>query len=155
MGVDPVVLGLAAVDGFHVSGMAKHERDLLTSAQVSEPVPGEDALDRHDEILADRCDRAEEDLGIAADVLIDQDVACLVGGYRDAWSGRADRPRSRVCVAGCRIASVLPPVNGVRDRSQPTPGGAGTEGGLDEYQSVPADGAPRRGLIQALGVMKQ
>ncbi len=44
--VDAIVLGFAAVDGFHVEGMAEHKVDALASAQIGEPLPGEDALDR-------------------------------------------------------------------------------------------------------------
>ena len=45
-GIDPVVLGLTAVDGFHVESVAQDEGDLLAAAQVGEPVPGEHAFDR-------------------------------------------------------------------------------------------------------------
>jgi hypothetical protein len=78
VGVNPIVLGLAAVDGFHVQRMAEDEGDLLAGAQIGKPVPGEDALDGDDQILPVRGDRAEEDLRVAADVLIEQDLAGLV-----------------------------------------------------------------------------
>jgi hypothetical protein len=45
MSVDAIVLGFATVDGFHVEGVAEHEVDAFTSAQIGEPIPGEDALD--------------------------------------------------------------------------------------------------------------
>ena len=44
-GIDAVVLGLAAVDGLHVVGVADQEGELLLGAEVGEPVPGEHALD--------------------------------------------------------------------------------------------------------------
>ena len=45
-GVEPVVLGLAAVDGLHGQGVAEDEGDALALAQVGQPVPGEHALAR-------------------------------------------------------------------------------------------------------------
>jgi hypothetical protein len=60
LGVDLVVLGLAAVDGFHVQGMPQDERDALTGAEVGQPVPGEDALHRDDDVLPVGGDGAEE-----------------------------------------------------------------------------------------------
>src|SRR5436309_2554749 len=53
-GVDAIVLGLAAVDGFHVQGVAEDEGDLFARAQVGEPVPGEDALDTDDQVFTVR-----------------------------------------------------------------------------------------------------
>jgi hypothetical protein len=46
VGVDPVVLGLAAVDRLHIEGVTQDEPDTFGGAQVGEPVPGEHALDR-------------------------------------------------------------------------------------------------------------
>jgi hypothetical protein len=39
VGVDPIVLGLAAMDGLHVQGVAEDEADLLAGAQIGEPGP--------------------------------------------------------------------------------------------------------------------
>jgi hypothetical protein len=47
-GVDLVILGLAAVDGFQVQGVSKDKSDLLFLTEVGEPVPGEPALDADD-----------------------------------------------------------------------------------------------------------
>lgn len=52
MGIDLVVLGLAAVDGRHVERMAEHEVNLLGGAEVSEPIPARDALHSDDEVAA-------------------------------------------------------------------------------------------------------
>ena len=49
-GVDAVVLGLAAVDGLHVEGVADEEGDVCSAAEVGEPVPGEHALDADDDV---------------------------------------------------------------------------------------------------------
>lgn len=49
LGVDLVGLGLAAVDRFHIQGVAQHEGDLVFGAQIGQPVPGEHALDADDD----------------------------------------------------------------------------------------------------------
>jgi len=61
--VDLVVLGLAAVDGFHVERVPQDEGDALAGAQIGQPVPGEDALHGHDDVLAVGGDSDEECLG--------------------------------------------------------------------------------------------
>jgi hypothetical protein len=78
VGVDLVILGFTAVDGFHVQGVAEHEGNPLPFAEVGEPVPGEHALDGHHEILAVGRDEAEERLGAGAEILMDLDVSGLV-----------------------------------------------------------------------------
>ena len=55
-GIDFVVLGLAAVDRIHIERVAQDEGNALAGTQVSEPVPGEHALDGHDETFAKRLD---------------------------------------------------------------------------------------------------
>ena len=51
---NPVVLGFGAVNGLHVEGVAEDEGDAFAGAEVCEPVPGEHALDGHDEVFP-RC----------------------------------------------------------------------------------------------------
>ena len=58
--VDLVVLGLAAVNGLHVQGVAEHEGDVPRGAEIGQPVPGEHALDADDQFLAVEADRVEE-----------------------------------------------------------------------------------------------
>jgi len=53
-GVGLVVLGLAAVDGLRVEGVAEDELDPFPPAQIGEPGPGEDALDGDDAIVAEQ-----------------------------------------------------------------------------------------------------
>ena len=77
-GVDPVVLGLAAVDGLHVEDVAQDEGDSLPGAQVGEPVPGEDALDGDDEVLPVGGDRLEEGLRAGLHVAVQEDLTGLV-----------------------------------------------------------------------------
>ncbi len=77
-GIDLVVLGLPAVDGLHVEGMPEHELDALPSAEISEPVPREHALDRNDEVVSVRRHGSKEGLGAALDVLVEEDLALPV-----------------------------------------------------------------------------
>jgi len=78
VGVDPIVLGLAAVDGLHVEGVAEHEGHPLPRTQVSKPVPGEQALGGHGKILAVRRDDLEERFWGGAEVPVDLDGSRLV-----------------------------------------------------------------------------
>ena len=73
VGIDLVVLGLAPVDGLHVQGVAEDEGDPLLGAQIGEPVPREDALHGHHQVLAVRSDGGEE--------------------VRPAWLGHCDAMR--------------------------------------------------------------
>jgi hypothetical protein len=78
VGVDPVVLGFAAVDGLHVEGVAKDEGNPLPRTQVSEPVPGEHALGGHGKIRAVRRDDLEERFWDGAGLPVGLDGSRLV-----------------------------------------------------------------------------
>jgi hypothetical protein len=45
LGIDRVVFGFAAVDGFHVEGVAQNEGNTLLDTEISEPVPREHTFD--------------------------------------------------------------------------------------------------------------
>ena len=81
MRVNLVVLGLPAVNRFHGQGVPQHEGDALGRAQVGQPVPGEHALGRDDEIGAVRRDRLEECGRGGGDVPVHEHLA---GGVEDA-----------------------------------------------------------------------
>jgi len=66
--IDAVVLGLAPVNGAHVQGVAKNKPNALALTQVGQPVPGEHALHRHHQIVAEALDCREERPGAAVDV---------------------------------------------------------------------------------------
>ena len=87
MGVDAIVLGLAAVDGFHVQRVAEHEGDPLAGAEIGEPVPGEDAFHRDDQVLTVGLDGPQEDPRIAANVLVKEDLPSLVENAQIHGSG--------------------------------------------------------------------
>jgi len=78
LGVDAVVLGLAAVNGLQVECMGEDEVDPVLDAQVGEPVPTEDALDADDEILAVGCDGPEKGIARAGDAPVKDDRALMV-----------------------------------------------------------------------------
>ena len=68
-GVELVVLGFAAVDGFHVQRVSEHEGDVLVPAHVGEPVPGEHALDADDQSVAEGREGVQEGVGAAGQFL--------------------------------------------------------------------------------------
>jgi len=76
--VDLVVLGFAAVDGLHVEGVAQDEGDVVLGAEVSEPIPGEDALGAHEEVGAVGLDGLKEACGLAAQVAVQKNLAGFV-----------------------------------------------------------------------------
>jgi hypothetical protein len=62
--VDPVVLGLGAVDEPHVQSVAEDEGELLVAAAVGQPVPAEHALAAQDDLVAERLQRPQEQSGL-------------------------------------------------------------------------------------------
>ena len=56
--IDSVVLGFTSMDGFHVEGVAEDEGDVFAIAEISEPVPGEHALDGYDDTVTEWTDGA-------------------------------------------------------------------------------------------------
>jgi hypothetical protein len=61
------------VDGAHVQGVAEDEGDLLFGAEVGEPVPAEQALDGHDQSVAEGGDGSQEGIGIGGEVAIENE----------------------------------------------------------------------------------
>jgi hypothetical protein len=81
MRVDLIVFGFAAVDGFHVEGVAQDKGDVFFNAQVSDPIPGEHAFHGHDHVLSEWFDGLEENLSISLDVAMKHDCS---GAIEDA-----------------------------------------------------------------------
>ena len=75
LGVDLVVLDRGAVDGSHVEGVAEDELDAFGLAEISEPVPGEDALGADDEAVAVGRDGFQERLGTGGEIPVEDDLA--------------------------------------------------------------------------------
>ena len=78
LGIDLVVLGLAAVDGFHIQRVAQHEGDPFPATHISDPVPGEDAFHRHDDVGPVRGDGFQESIRFSGQVLVQEDLSALV-----------------------------------------------------------------------------
>ncbi|MCK4303516.1 MAG: hypothetical protein KAY24_04695 [Candidatus Eisenbacteria sp.] len=58
--------------------MAKDERDLLLGAEIGEPVPGEDTLNRHDEAFTEGFDGPQEWLRSGGHVFVQHDLSLLI-----------------------------------------------------------------------------
>jgi len=78
LGIDRVVFGLAAMNGFHGEGMPQNEGDPFCSAEVSEPIPGEDTLDGHYQAITIRCYGLEERLRSGFHMTVQQNFALVV-----------------------------------------------------------------------------
>jgi hypothetical protein len=62
MGVERIVFGLAAMNGFQVEGMTEDKRDPMFSTEISKPVPGKHAFGRQDDLIAVGGDGLEQRL---------------------------------------------------------------------------------------------
>ena len=78
LAVDLVVLGLAAVDGLHVQGVAEDEGDVHLGAQIGDPVPAEHAFHRHRQVLRVGLDGGLEGFGAGGQVPVQKDGAAVV-----------------------------------------------------------------------------
>lgn len=73
-----VVLGFAPMHRLHREGMPKDNRPLFAGAQVSAPVPGEDACDGHDDLLPIRSKGLEHGSGAGGPIAMHHDLAVMV-----------------------------------------------------------------------------
>jgi len=48
VGIDFIVLGFTAMNGFHIEGVAQDEFDALLGIEIGQPVPAEDTFDGDD-----------------------------------------------------------------------------------------------------------
>jgi len=85
VGVDLVVLGLTPMDGLHVEGVSQDEFDVLLGTEVGEPVPAEDALDSDDEVVAVGLNGVEEEVRLAAQVAVQENLAGMQRYMVRAW----------------------------------------------------------------------
>ena len=76
--VDAIVFGFAAVDGFHVEGVAEYEVDSFAAVAIGEPVPGGDALDGDYWIFTVIGDSFEKGGRVGAEVFVQQNLASLI-----------------------------------------------------------------------------
>jgi hypothetical protein len=70
MGVDLVVFTLAAMNGFHIEGMAQNERNPFSGTKIGYPVPGEHALGSHHDVFPEGSDATEESLGMGIEISV-------------------------------------------------------------------------------------
>lgn len=77
-GVEAIILGLAAVDGLHVQGVAEHEGQLVVGTEVGEPVPGEHALAADDDAVAIGSYGVEERRGRRRQIALEDGLAVLI-----------------------------------------------------------------------------
>jgi hypothetical protein len=77
-GVNPVVFRFAAMDGFHIQGMAEDKRQSVLRTQVGEPVPRKETLYGDDDILPIGSNRLQKRLWAGFPIAVQQDVAGLI-----------------------------------------------------------------------------
>ena len=58
--------------------MAKDKRDLLSRAEIGEPVLGEDALNGNDNVFSIWSNGLQKDVGISLDISVQEDLTLLV-----------------------------------------------------------------------------
>jgi hypothetical protein len=78
LGIDRVIFRLATMDRLHREGMPEDERDAFVGAQVSQPVPGEHALDGDDNPRSIRGNDVQEGLRTGLHIAVHPDLAVLV-----------------------------------------------------------------------------
>ncbi len=66
------------MDGFHVEGMTEDKGDVFLCAEISDPVPGEDAFNGHHDVFPVSFDGFKEDFGVGSDIALKDDIPFLV-----------------------------------------------------------------------------
>jgi len=84
--IELVVLLLATVDRPHVQRMAQHEAKLLLLTQVSEPVPGEDALAANHQVVSVRSDGFQERFRLRRQVLVEEPLTLSIQNAQEHGS---------------------------------------------------------------------
>jgi hypothetical protein len=75
------------MDGLHIEGVSQYKGDVFVGTQIGEPVPGEDALDGNDEVIAERRDGPQERFGGGLQNAVQQDLAVPVQDAQIHGSG--------------------------------------------------------------------
>ena len=79
-------LRFAAVNRFHVQGVAQREGDRFVFAEVGEPIPGEHALDADDQAGAVRRDGVQENLGARRQIAFEDGGTGVIENVREHTS---------------------------------------------------------------------
>jgi hypothetical protein len=77
LGVDLVILRFATMDCLHIEGVAEHKRAPFPGAEISQPVPGEDTCDGHDDLAPIGRKGLEQSIGTGLHVAVQHDLAVL------------------------------------------------------------------------------
>jgi hypothetical protein len=145
MGIDLVVFGFAAVDGFHVEGMAEDELDPLLGAQIGQPISTEEALDGNDQVWAEGFNGFQKSLRTGSQVAVKQDLPLLVEDTQ------IHRPSVQIDAAvigmGLGVESHQASSLWKLDTSGSIPNFYAPGGGLDEYQVHAADALRARPML--------
>jgi hypothetical protein len=66
------------MNGFHIEGVTEDEGDVLLCAEISDPVPGEDTFNGHNDIFSVSFDGFKKDFWICSDISLKRDTPFLV-----------------------------------------------------------------------------
>jgi hypothetical protein len=77
-GIDFIVFGFTAMDGFHVEGMTQDKGDAVVFAEISDPVPGEHAFDSDNDVFQVGLDGPKKDISLGFDVPVEKDLSGLI-----------------------------------------------------------------------------
>jgi hypothetical protein len=127
--INPVVLGFAAMDRFHVQRVPEDERDSFLGAEIRKPVPGENALRSDDESFTIGRNRLQEELRPTLEVLMEMDLAGLVKHAKVHGSDVQIDAAVKFVLLGVE-SHRFPLVNGLNGQPPATPFGIGTGGAL-------------------------
>lgn len=108
--INLIVFSLAAVNRCHREGMPEHKRSPLTSAEVGEPVPGQETLDGHDASGATWCHGPEEYLRTGLHVLVETDRPSLVQETDRPAPGMPTDAAIQVVLFGVKLPGVSSPL---------------------------------------------
>jgi hypothetical protein len=76
--IDFIVFCFAAVYGFHVQCMSKDKINFVIGAQISKPVPTENAFNPDNDVFNKRKGQLEKEFGIGFDVFMGDDRSLVV-----------------------------------------------------------------------------
>ena len=87
VGIDFIILGFTAVDGFHIQGVAQDERNVVQGAEVRQPIPAKDTFHADHDVIEEGKDHFKEQLRIGFDILVHFDLAALADDADVHFSG--------------------------------------------------------------------
>ena len=103
VGIDFVVFGFAAVDGFHVEGMSENERDFFFFTQIRNPVPGKNAFHRHNDVFPERFNGQQEMAGSGFHIPAQADIIFLVKDAEIHFAGVQVNAAIEFVLSGIKI----------------------------------------------------